>query len=355
MRPNAHLFGLTANAWPRSVQFSVAGFGIFISFYFPAVAHFELHEDFNFDEPFVFTFLQFFAVALTCIPSFVRICFSRRPLTVPVSVYLLVSAVFTAANVLDNYAAFRLSHSTELLFKSPRMIPVMLGNIVFLKHRLSFSQIVIVCVIVTGLVGFTLGDFVGFNEFDLRGVGALFLSLCLEAVAVNLEERLLVDLMVPQSEVMALVFGPGVIGAFVMMAVRGEIKSVLLKVRADRRCVGYFVGYAGLGAIGLHFVFFSITLFGSLQTVMFTSLRKIHNAMCVILLTPDLRFTNWHRVSIAILAVGIVANVIEQFGSGQDDRQNKLETDPFAFLDTEPTADDFSDRAASTCSDAVGL
>jgi adenosine 3'-phospho 5'-phosphosulfate transporter B3 len=351
MRPEAHLFGLSATSWPRSLQFSVAGIGIFLAFFFPGVAHVQLHEDFNFNEPITFAFLQFLAVAITCMPSYFRICFSRRPLTVHLCVHLLVSAALIASIVLDNYAAFRLSHSTELLFKSPKLIPVMLGNIVFLKRRLSISEILIVCVIVTGLVGFTLGDFVGRADLDFWGVAALFVSLSLEAVAANLEERLLVDLKAPQSEVMALIFGPGAIGTFLLASVTGEMKSVISKVQIGR-CLWYLAGYAFLGAIGLHFVIFSMTLFGSLQTVLFTSVRKVHNATCMILLSDDQQFTNCHRISICVLVIGLIANTVERLGAGIEWKHEKGPEDPFTFLE-EPANEQFSEEPMVTDSSST--
>jgi hypothetical protein len=211
-------------------------------------------------------------------------------------------------------------------------------------------------VIVAGLVGFTLGDFVGRNELDFQGIGALFLSLCLEAVASNLEERLLLDLMVQQSEAMALIFGPGAVGAFVIAVMTGEVRSALSKVQMNQRCLGYFAGDSSLGAVGLHFVFFSIKVFGSLQTVLFTSLRKVHGAISMILLTPDLQFTNWHRISIAILGLGLIANLIEQLARGLERPGQKGSPEPFAFLVGEPVSDDFTDDPiVSDTSDTVSM
>jgi hypothetical protein len=208
-------------------------------------------------------------------------------------VYFLIAMILTSSMVLDNYDAFRMSYSTERQFKSPKIISVMLGNIVLLKRRLNLAEIVTPWFIVIGLVGVALGGFVGRSEFDFPGTAARFLLLCLDAVAANLEEKVLWNLNTPQAEVLTLASVIGCVTTAVLALLVGEMTRA---VGANQRCIGCLPVYTIMGAIGFHFLFFSLTVFGSLQTVVFTSLRKVLNMAVMIAVSPDLQFTNWHRI-----------------------------------------------------------
>jgi adenosine 3'-phospho 5'-phosphosulfate transporter B3 len=169
MPPAGQVFWFSAASWLRAAQFAVVGLGLFFSFVPPGLAHKILHYKFGFRQPVVFAFLQFLTITVMCSPYLVRTVWPRKPLAVPFSVYFLIALILTSSMVLDSYAAFQMNYSTELLFKYPKLIPVMLGNIVLLKRRLTLAEFVTTCVIVTGLVGVTLGDFVGRSEFDFGG------------------------------------------------------------------------------------------------------------------------------------------------------------------------------------------
>jgi hypothetical protein len=64
----------------------------------------------------------------------------------------------------------------------------------------------------------------------------------------------------------------------------------------------------------------------------FTSLRKVLNMAVMIAISPDLQFTNWHRISFLILISGLAANGVEQLG-GVGKSPEKTVIDPFNFLE----------------------
>jgi adenosine 3'-phospho 5'-phosphosulfate transporter B3 len=244
----------------------------------------------------------------------------------------MIALILTSSMILDNYGAFRMSYLTELLFKSPKLILVMLGNIVLLRRRLTLAEIATTCVIVTGLVGVALGDFVGRSEFDFAGIAAVLMSLYLDAVAANLEEKVLWDLNAPPAEVLTLISGIGCAGTAILALLLRETTSAVATLGNDRCCIGPLAVYAIMGAIGFHFLFFSLAVFGSLQTVVFTSLRKVLNMPIMIAVSPDIQFTNWHRVSFLILISGLMVNGVEQLGGGPQNTE-KTVIDPFNFID----------------------
>jgi adenosine 3'-phospho 5'-phosphosulfate transporter B3 len=302
------LFG----SWRRPAQFVIVSFGIFASFLVPSIVHPMLDLDFGLNQSSVYALLQFLAVSLFRLPNLLRLVLSKRPLSIPLRFHLLLALVLVVSMVLDNFAALRLSHSTELLFKAPKLIPVMVGNFVFLKRSLRAPEIAVACVLVVGFVGVAICDFSGPSDYCLSGIVAVFASLTFGAVAANIEEYLITDRRATSAELMSIVFPIGSIIALLIAAGSGQLVSAARAVAAEPRVVPYLAAHALFGAIGLHFVFLSLALFGSIQTVLFTSTRKAVTAIAQMMITGAVRATAWYRGSIVLIVAGISANVYDQ-------------------------------------------
>jgi hypothetical protein len=307
MADDLELFGLPCGEAPRSLHYAVSCLGIFVFLLLPDIALRALHSQYRLLLPFFYTFLQFIGVTLTCLPALVRLLSSRKSLTVPLRFYLFLSLVLTASTALHHFAKFRLSQSTELLFKSPKLIPVMVGNFVFLKRPLTAPDVIVACLFVTGFVGIVISDFSDRGEYDVVGIIAVFLSLLLEAVSVNLQEHLLFSCRIPKRDLMALVFSLSSAVAFVPALIGGNFSVVVEKVISEPGVIGYLLAYSVLGAVGMHFVFFSLAAFGSMQTVLFTSLRKVVRAVGAAAM-GGVAFAVWYRASACILAAGLTIN-----------------------------------------------
>jgi hypothetical protein len=132
--------------------------------------------------------------------------------------------------------------------------------------------------------------------------------LALEAIVVNLEEKLLSDWKVPQREVMAMIFPVASLMSACMALFSRQFDTATEKVIANPVSLFYILIYAVFGAVGLNFVFFSVTKFGSLQTVLFTSLRKSLGGLISSGMGYDFQFTRWHGISWIILGSGLVVN-----------------------------------------------
>lgn len=305
MFDNAKLFGFSfLNCTPLTI-YTTACLGILISFILPTLALQTLHFEY---QPFFATFLQFFVTTLTCLPSLFARFSSHKPPELPARFFLFLSPILTFSTVLHHFAAARLSRSTELLFKSPKLIPVIVGNFVFLKRHLSASEIIIACLFVAGFVGIAIDGFGDRGDYDIVGIVSVFLSLLLESVAVNFEEYLLLDCRLPQSEVMGVIFAIGTAVTFVGCIVSGEFLIVAQKIEAAPSVAVYWMVYAGMGALGLHFVFFSVVAFGSMQTVLFTSARKMFVCIVSGLVDGEITFGWWYKSSVCLSVMALTAN-----------------------------------------------
>jgi hypothetical protein len=186
---------------------------------------------------------------------------------------------------------------------------VIVGNFVFLKRHLNASEIIIACLFVVGFVGIAIGGFNDRGDYDIIGIISVFLSLLLEAVAVNFEEYLLLDCKIPQFEVMGLIFAIGSAISFVGCIGSGEFLIVAQKIVTSPKLSVYLVVYGVMAALGLHFVFFSLVAFGSMQTVLFTSARKMIACIVSGLVTGEIAFGWWSKSSICLSVMALTANV----------------------------------------------
>jgi len=161
-------------------------------------------------------------------------------------------------------------------------------------------------------VGVAISDFTGSGEYGLSGVIAVFASLTLEAVAANIEEYVLSTSRATQDEVMTCVIPMGFLMALFTSLVTGHLGSAARQIAADLRVVPLLIGHAVMGAIGLHFIFFSLTVFGSMQTVLFTSLRKVLMAIGSLLTRGDVQFGICYGLSCLTVGGGLALNVYEK-------------------------------------------
>jgi adenosine 3'-phospho 5'-phosphosulfate transporter B3 len=88
-----------------------------------------------------------------------------------------------------------------------------------------------------------------------------------------------------------------------------------------------FIGVFSLvGALGIQFVYLTMKVFGSLVTVMVTSVRKALTVCLSFVVFRDKVFTLWHGVSLIAIAAGMSINVYEKTGKkvAQNEEEVKL-------------------------------
>jgi adenosine 3'-phospho 5'-phosphosulfate transporter B3 len=215
-----------------------------------------------------------------------------------------------------NLAALRLTYATEVLFKSSKLIPVMIGNIIFLNKRPKLHEVMSVVLIVTGLIGISLGDHHGKNKFDAIGVAAVIFSLCSDAIASNLEEKIMSTYGASQSEIITIVYGVGAVGLAIPAVLTGQMASGTKRLLEDPTAFIYLFLFAFLGAVGIQFVYLLMKVFGSLLTVMVTSVRKAVTVLLSFIVFRDKKFTVWHGFSIFLITAGMAVNIYAKKGNG---------------------------------------
>uniref|UniRef100_A0A2H1VZX2 Adenosine 3'-phospho 5'-phosphosulfate transporter 2 n=1 Tax=Spodoptera frugiperda TaxID=7108 RepID=A0A2H1VZX2_SPOFR len=100
------------------------------------------------------TLVQFLiTTALSYIESLIR---SRIKRKVPLRTYALLAGLTLGTMAFSNLALSYLNYPTQLIFKSCKLIPVMIGSIIILGKRYGFLDYVSAVVMCIGLTMFTL-------------------------------------------------------------------------------------------------------------------------------------------------------------------------------------------------------
>jgi adenosine 3'-phospho 5'-phosphosulfate transporter B3 len=286
--------------------------GIFLSFLLDGIAHEHLIKHYQFNDTFFLTLIQFIGYSALSFPTLIQIITGKIRLRAPVTSYLLTSCALAFSMSLTNFSAVRLSYATGILFKSSKLIPVLIGNVIFLKKKPKLTEVTAVLLIVLGLIGISLGDVKGKNKFDGNGIVAISISLICGAVASNMEDRVMSHYDASQDEVISMIYGIGGTIMGLMAIVTGDMKNGIEKVVEHPESILYIVIFSILGALGIQFVYLVMKVFGSLITVMITSVRKALTVCLSFVIFKDKVFTTWHAAAMMSIAVGMSMNVYEQ-------------------------------------------
>lgn len=319
----AHIFCLSVSTWPKWLILLIGSSGIFCSFLLHGIAHENLIKNFKLTETFFLTFFQFVGYSMFSLSTFVSILFKRHELKAPIRVYITTSIALAFSMGLTNFATSRLSYATSVLFKSSKLIPVMIGNIIFLKKKPKVSEAIAVVLIVMGLIGISLGDFRGKNKFDIPGIVSISMSLVAGAVASNLEEKVMSIYGASQNELISMLY---TIGALIMLflgLITGQFESGIEKVANKPKSLLFLAFFAFLGAAGIQFVYLIMKVFGSLTTVMITSVRKALTVVLSFLIFKDKVFTVWHAFSVVMITVGMSLSMYNKFAGKKEKNEGE--------------------------------
>lgn len=336
--PDAHIFCISVKTWPKWSILLVGSIGIFGSFLLHGIAQEDLIEHFKITETFFLTFFQFLGYSLFSLPTFFKIIFHEYTLKAPLYVYIVNSLAIGCSMGLTNYAASRLNYATIILFKSSKLIPVLIGNILFLKKKPKFTEVIAVFLIVLGLIGVSLGDFHGHNKIDSVGVISIILSLIAGAVASNLEDKVMSVYGASQNELISMLYTIGSLLMLLLSIVTGQFPKGIQTVSSNPKSILFLSFFAFLGANGIQFVYLIMKVFGSLTTVMITSVRKALTVVLSFIVFRDKKFTIYHGISIILIVIGMTMSMCEKLDSKKGKLPSKEDLE--ALLNNEEEKND---------------
>lgn len=190
--------------------------------------------------------------------------------------YIKLSALTMGGMYLTNWSLQYLSYPLRVVFKSSKIIPVMLLSVVYIGKRYSLSQYVSVLCLSVGIVLFALGDSKGKATFHPWGIGIIMIGSFLEALAANFEEkRLFHQLGCTTSEVMLYNSLLGCLWSATADCVQGDFFAALGHSYDHPAAPLLIVAAAAAGYVSMTCILLLIKHFGATMAELVKSCRKI--------------------------------------------------------------------------------
>ena len=192
-------------------------------------------------------------------------------------------AVFTLGGMLfTNWALSYLNYPMRVVFKSSKVIPVMLMGVLLQGKHYTKAEYATVFTLATAIVIFTLGDASESPKFSFIGIFLISIGVLFDAVTANYEEKhFFRKCQCSQGEVMAYSSIIGTSYLIVPMMYSGELGSALSHAFDHPEVFYMTVSFSALGYCGVAFILLLIKHFGATNAEIVKSCRKV----CTIVLS----------------------------------------------------------------------
>lgn len=219
-------------------------------------------------------------------------------------------SVFTLGGIFfTNYSLKYLNYPTRVMFKSSKVIPVMVVSVLLQGKRYTNIEYLGTFILVLGIVIFTIGDSEVSPKFDIKGVALISLGVIFDALTSNYEEKSFFrGLKCSQAEVMmwASIFGS--IWATLGMFVNGTLFPSIGFAMQNPNMVFSVFSFAVMGYCSSIFILVLIKHFGATEAEIVKSCRKVFTII-LSFLTVAKPITFMHIVGGLIFTLSILLSV----------------------------------------------
>ena len=297
--------------------------GIFAAFSYFALAQEDVYKRTHGGERFAATFF-----VLAC-ERLVNVCFAvagvlacgGSGVRVPHAEIFKSGASQMFAMAASNEALRYVSYPTQVLGKSCKMVPVMIGGLVLGGRTFTAAQYAQVFFITLGVTIFNLGADAKKKGGDDSpyGLTLIGVSLVMDAVTGGLQDRVkrTTKALNPKKtnakpsvyESMLYTNISGMFVAFGFAAVTGQLQSGLKACVAHVDLARAVLVYSLASAVGQNFIYYTITNFDVLVLTTVTTTRKIFSTVYSVFRNPDnaLSTTQWFGCSLVFVFLAVDA------------------------------------------------
>jgi len=229
---------------------------------------------------------------------------------VSLSSFVQVAVLTVGTMGFSNASLAYLTYPTQVVFKSCKLLPVMIGGMIIQGKTFTTWEFIASLVLSAGLAVFTLADVAVQPNFSTVGVALISAALCADAAIGNVQEKLMKNMGVHSTE---MVFQSYSIGSVLVLAVacaRGEVLPALAMIQ--RNGVGStlvpMLTFSACGYLGVNVVLGLVQHFGALTAVTVTTTRKALTLVVSFVFFPKPFVMGYVWGGVLILA-GIAINV----------------------------------------------
>ncbi|CAN6484988.1 unnamed protein product [Victoria cruziana] len=182
------LFGIPLSSRPKWQQFLLCTSGFFFGYLVNGICEEYVYNRLGFSYGWYFTFVQCFVYLFLIHLQGFRV----KHMVNPWKTYVKLSAVLMGSHGLTKGSLAYLNYPAQLMFKSTKVLPVMIMGafIPGLRRKYPFHEYVSAVLLVIGLILFTLADANTSPNFSIIGVIMVSAALVMDAFLGNLQEAI---------------------------------------------------------------------------------------------------------------------------------------------------------------------
>eukprot|EP00961_Rhodomonas_salina_P201947 2724053-Rhodomonas_salina.1 len=195
---------------------------------------------------------------------------------------LFICLLCVVSNCSSKLALEYVSIPTQIVFKSCKLVAVMLGSYVVLGRTYTFFEYAVACALVGGMCLFTLGDMrgssssLGISSADwqmITGISILCGSLCCDSLLGNLQEKVQKSKACSETELMFVQSAFGTFVLLIIMAFSGELAEAVQA--ADRQIWATLLFWALCNMLGIVCLLRIVGKFSAVTAVLTSFVRKL--------------------------------------------------------------------------------
>ncbi|XP_068634883.1 UDP-galactose/UDP-glucose transporter 2-like isoform X2 [Aristolochia californica] len=304
------LFGITLSGRPVWQQFLICSSGFFFGYLVNGICEEYVYNRLQFSYGWYFTFIQGFVYLVLIYTQ----GFTTKQMVNPWKTYVKLSAVLMGSHGLTKGSLAFLNYPAQLMFKSTKVLPVMIMGAVItgLRRKYPLREYLSAVLLVVGLILFTLADAQTSPNFSVVGVIMVSGALVMDSFLGNLQEAIFkVNTETTQMEMLFCSTVVGLLFLIPPMLLTGELFTAWKSCSQHLYVYGVLVFEAMATFVGQVSVLSLIALFGAATTAMVTTARK-----AVTLLLSYLVFTKplteQHGTGLLLIAMGITLKLLPE-------------------------------------------
>jgi len=223
--------------------------------------------------------------------------------------HLLVAFCMSASRGLTNQSLEYLNYPTQVIFKSMKLITVMIGSLFILKSKFTVLEYVSAIALVMSAILFSLGDSTAAPMINGSvGIIIVLLSLVADALHSNTQEQLLKQHQASILEAMLYTNIFASVMCWFWVMVSGELWPAMTYCNAFPIAYVLFVVRAAVIYLGVLCFVLMINAFGVVHATAITTVRKILTIIISFILFPK-PITSRHVWGFIIFSAGISLSI----------------------------------------------
>ncbi|XP_066975619.1 adenosine 3'-phospho 5'-phosphosulfate transporter 2 [Macrobrachium rosenbergii] len=228
---------------------------------------------------------------------------------IPLKVYIAIAILTVGTMGFSNSSVGYLNYPTQVIFKSCKLIPVMIGSVIILGKSYNFLEVLACLCMCIGLTWFTLADSTIQPSFSLTGVVLVSMALLCDAIIGNVQEGAMKKYNEGTTHVVFYSYSIGFVIIFIGLLLSDQlISAISFAAMNPWEVYGRGVMLSAAGFCGVQVVLTFVTLYGALVAVTVTTFRKALT-ICLSFVVFSKPFTIHYIWGGLLVVLGIYLNI----------------------------------------------